>query len=240
MKMRQIQRKIMVRVQTGMLMALLAIAAETTPARSAPSSPAGAAAPGTTEIPKALQEIEAHYAKQKTLTAEFTQINESAALKQSKKSLGRIYVKRPDKVRWETFQPDANILVSDGRTFWFYTPPFDETEHGQLIERKASQMQSKLAQALISGRFSVAKDMKIDAQGPNRYRLTPKRAGNAGTVKRAEIEINPATHTIEKVTLDHSDGNHSVITLSKIELGKNFEDAFFVFTPPAKTDRVQE
>jgi outer membrane lipoprotein-sorting protein len=130
--------------------------------------------------------------------------------------------------------------VSDGAHFWFYTPPFDETEHGQLIERKSSQVQSKLAQTLISGRFSVAHDMKIEDRGSNSFLLTPKRKNAAGTIRTAEIQINPKSHTIDKVTLEHLDGNRSVIQLSKIELGKKFEDAFFVFDPPPQTDRVKE
>ena len=147
-------------------------------------------------------------------------------------------VKRPDKLRWETLHPDMSLLVSDGHTFWFYTPPFDEGEHGQVIEKKSNEINSKLANALLSGRFSVAHDMKFRQESPSKFLLTPK-PGTAGTVKRAEIEIDPELKLIQKVTLEHQGGNRSEITLSKIELGKKMGDDAFIFTAPPNTDKVE-
>ncbi len=205
--------------------------------KTAPSPKPSAA--GAHGLPEVLQEVEAKYAKAATLQADFTQTIEFAALKSRKVSSGVIMVKRPDKIRWETLKPDMNLLVSDGRHFWLYTPPFDEGEHGQVIERKSSEINSKLANALLSGRFSVARDMKIRQESPSRFLLVPK-PGTAGTVVRAEIEINPGQKTIQKVILDHKGGNHSEIQLSRIELGKPIGDEAFVFTAPPGTDKVEK
>jgi outer membrane lipoprotein carrier protein len=191
------------------------------------------------KLPAILQEVEAKYTKAGTLQAEFSQVNEVAALKTKKTSTGVIMVKRPDKLRWETHKPDMNVLVSDGRHFWFYTPPFDEGEHGQVIERRSSEVNSRLANALLSGAFSVTKDMKIRQESPSKFLLIPK-PGTAGTVNRAEIEVNPDKKVIEKVTLEHKGGNRSEITLSKIELGKPLGDEVFAFTPPPNTDKVEQ
>lgn len=190
-------------------------------------------------LPALLQEVEAKYTKAATLQAEFAQINESAALKTKKSTSGLIRVKRPDKLRWETLKPDMSLLVSDGRKFWFYTPPFDEDEHGQVIERKSAETNSKLANALLSGRFSAARDMKIKQEGKSRFLLTPKR-GSAGSVSRASIDIDPDKKLIEKVILEHQGGNRSEITLSKIELGNSMDDDMFVFTAPPNTDKVTQ
>jgi outer membrane lipoprotein carrier protein len=201
--------------------------------------PSSAAAPTRSALPALLQEVETKYANAATLQAEFAQINESAALKTKKSTSGRIMVKRPDKLRWETLKPDMSVLVSDGKKFWFYTPPFDEDEHGQVIERKSAETNSKLANALLSGRFSAARDMRIKAQGKSRFVLTPK-PGSAGTVSRATIDIEPEKKLIQKVILDHRGGNRSEITLSHIELGKPMDDDLFIFTAPPNTDKVTQ
>jgi outer membrane lipoprotein carrier protein len=190
------------------------------------------------KLPALLQEVEAKYTKAETLMAEFSQVNEVTALKQKKTSSGVLVVKRPNKMRWETLKPDPNILVSDGKKFWYYTPPFDEEERGQLIERKSSEVQSRLANALLSGSFSIARDMKIRKKAATRYELLPKK-GTAGTVIRAEIEVDPEKKLIEKVTLEHQGGNRSEITLNNIELGKKLEDGMFRFEAPPNTDRVE-
>jgi outer membrane lipoprotein carrier protein len=191
------------------------------------------------KLPPILVEMEEKYTKAATLQADFTQVNEVAALKSKKTSTGVLMVKRPNKLRWETLKPDMNLLISDGSHFWFYTPPFDEGEHGQLIERKSSQAQSRLANALLSGSFSVAKDMKIKQESPSHFLLTPKR-GSAGSVIRAEIIIDPQEKLIHKVILEHQGGNRSEITLNKIELGKNLGDEPFIFKAPPNTDTVSQ
>ncbi len=176
--------------------------------------------------------------------AKFTQVNEMAALKRTKTSSGVILFKLPGKVRWETLKPDQNLLVSDGRTFWFYTPPpaFDETEHGQLIETKSQQFQSRLLNALLSGAFSMAQGtnaMGIREKTPTDFILTPKK-GSAGTVAQAGIHIDPEKKLITEVTLNHVGGNSSVITLTDIELGKPIDDGLFVFVAPPGTERVKQ
>lgn len=190
-------------------------------------------------LPPLLQAVEAKYAKAGTLFAQFEQINVSAALKTTKKSSGRIAIKRPDKLRWETLSPNANALVSDGKHAWFYTPPFDSTEHGQYSEYPASEIQSKLANSLLSGAFSANRSLKVEAVSDREFKLIPK-TGTAGSVTEARVEIDPASKTITRVQLTHSDGNHSDIQLSGIKLGEPLGDDIFVFKAPPGTDRVQE
>ncbi len=194
---------------------------------------------GTTKLPLILQEIQAKYVQAVTLTAEFKQVNEVIALGTKKNSSGIIMIKRPNKLRWETHQPDRNILVSDGRKFWFYTPPFDESEHGQLIERRSSEIQSRLANALLSGSFSAVADMKIKQGKGSTFELTPKK-GSAGTVIKAHVEIDIDLKLIKKVILEHQGGNRSEISLSKIVLAQPMGDELFIFTPPPNTDVVTQ
>lgn len=191
-------------------------------------------------LPQLLQDVETKYARAATLTAEFTQTNVSAALKRTQKSAGVIFFKRPDKIRWETLTPDKNIMVSEGKHFWFYTPPFDETENGQVIEKRAKDVKSKLASDLLSATFSAAtkaNGLRIKQESPSTFSLTPSK-GSAGTVKQAKIEIDTEKKLITKVRLEHEGGNTSEISLSKIELGKALPDSLFVFVAPPKTDRI--
>lgn len=195
-------------------------------------------APAGVKLPSLLKAVDAKYSKAATLTAKFTQVNESAALKQKKTSSGVITAKRPDKVRWETLSPDPNTLVSDGKTFWYYTPPFDEGERGQLIVKKAAEIQSRLATALLSGSFSSVKGMRFRKVSPSKFVILP-RTGSAGTVERIEIEVDPERKLIQRVLLDHKGGNRAEITLKEITLGVETPDEKFRFSPPPNTDRVE-
>jgi outer membrane lipoprotein carrier protein len=201
------------------------------------SSPALAGPP---QLPKLLQEIEVKYGQAGTLKAEYTQVTETRGLGQKKTSSGTLEVKRPNKLRWQQQKPDSNLLVSDGKTFWFYTPPFDEGERGQVIEKKTSEVQSRLATSLLAGSFSqAAKDMRVRPRTEAIFMLQPKR-GAAGSVASIEVEADPKAKTIQRVRLQHRDGNSSEITLKNIQLGEDTPDSRFEFSAPPNTDRVRE
>lgn len=188
-------------------------------------------------LPKLLRSVETKYARASTLSASFTQTTENPELGQKKVSSGKIYVKRPSEFRWETEKPDANLLVSNGKKVWYYTPPFEAGENGQFVERNYSEVQTRLLNALLSGSFSVTRDMKIRPSGKENFILTPKK-GTAGSVTQATIHVDPTTQLIQKVVLAHRGGNKTEIQLTQIQLGEKLKDDLFSFTPPPHTDRI--
>lgn len=195
--------------------------------------------PVKSPLPEALREVEALYSTQKTLIVQFKQITENAVLKTRRESAGRIMIQRPDKLRWDQRTPDQSLLVSDGKKVWFYTPPFDETERGQVIERKAVDVKSQLASAVLSGNFSSVKGLRVKAIGPETFELTPK-AGTAGDVSQIQLTIDTEAKQITHVLLLHKSGNKTQIELSQIELGKPIPASDFVFVPPPGVDRMTE
>ena len=189
-------------------------------------------------LPPLLQQVSDKYAKSVTISADFSQQNENPTTGIKKISTGKIFVKRPGKIRWETKKPDENLLVGNGFRFWFYTPPFEPGEHGQVIEKKSSEVQSQLANALLAGEFS-SKNVTIQKKTDSSFILIPK-PHTAGTVVRATVEINPEKKWVQKVILEHQGGNSSEISLSAIELGRDLSESLFVFTPPPHTDKVSD
>jgi outer membrane lipoprotein-sorting protein len=137
-------------------------------------------------LPALLQEVQTQYQKSTGVQAEFTQSTDIKATKQIKKAKGRIWIKRPNKLRWETLEPDPNILVSDGKTFWFYTPPFDKDERGQVIIKKSAQVQTQFLNALLSGSFDFEKGSKHTISEV----ILTHTSGNQTTIKLQQINLN--------------------------------------------------
>ncbi|MBU6375365.1 MAG: outer membrane lipoprotein chaperone LolA [Bdellovibrionales bacterium] len=191
-------------------------------------------------LPPLLQEVQAQYQKSAGIQAEFTQSTEIRATRQTKKAQGRIWIKRPGKLRWETLEPDPNILVSDGKVYWFYTPPFDTGERGQVIIRKKSQVQTQFLNGLLSGTFEFGKGaVAITEKAKNIFLLKP-RVGTAGDVSVAEVEIETIKKMISRVTLTHTSGNTTRIELQEISLASKLEDSLFRFTIDKNTDKIVE
>ena len=191
-------------------------------------------------LPLLLQQVQAEYQKVAGIQAQFSQITEIKSTHQVKKAKGRVWIKRPNKLRWETLEPDPNILVSDGRVYWFYTPPFDESERGQVIIRKSAQVQTQFLNALLSGTFDFGKGkVAIEEKSKNTYLLRPK-PGTAGDVSSAEIEIDSARKTISKVNLVHVSGNQTRVQLEDVVLTSKLDEALFRFKIDNNTDKIVE
>ncbi len=197
-----------------------------------------AAKPAPSPLPALLQEVEEKYKAANTLSAEFSQTQYLAVLEQTRKSGGMIRIKRPDKVVWDTSEGELSRLISNGVTVWLYTPPFAEGERGQVMKYKASGYHSRLAHALLAGSFSAAKDLLIEAKTATEFVVTPRKKGLAGTVRRAELVIDPEQKLIRRVILEHEGGNRAEINLLQIKLGANVTDDEFNFKTPGGTDEV--
>jgi outer membrane lipoprotein carrier protein len=192
-------------------------------------------------LPRLLAEVEASYAKSGSISAEFTQEDLSATFGEKRISQGTLAWKSPDSLRWETKAPEANLLVSNGKTVWVYTPPFDESENGQVIIRKASKVKSRLLDALLAGRFSRAlqQGLTIQALPKRSFALLPGK-GVTGTLKQAVVTIGDDQPVIAKVAIEYKDGNKSTIQLSSIKMGEKLAKSLFEFKIPPRTDIVKE
>ena len=198
------------------------------------------AAEKPTKLPPLLQEVQAQYQKSQGIEARFDQVTDIKATKQIKKAEGKIWIKRPNKLRWETINPEPNILVSDGKTFWFYTPPFEKGDRGQVIIKKTAQVQTQFLNALLSGTFDFADgSTTIETKSPHEFILKPKN-GTAGDVKTAEISIDPVKHTVSQLILTHTSGNRTEIKLKEINLNSKLEESLFRFVPDHDTDKISE
>lgn len=190
-------------------------------------------------LPALLARVEHQYERLGTMTASFRQSVVSASgtfSKKPKESSGTIKVRYPDQFRWETIKPDPTLVVSDGKSFWQYTPPFDSSEPGQVIEGSARRFRNTLAGALLAGNFRSL--VPIRDLGDERYEVLPKR-GTAGAVKRVEFTVDPQQLVMTGLTLIHADGTTTSIELSDIKAGATVEDREFQFVVPPNTDRIK-
>ncbi len=192
------------------------------------------------KIPELLEAVENRYLEGKTLVAKFTQVQTNALTKIKSTTAGVIQFKRPNKVYWDTTSPEdsKSLLVGNGSTYWFYRPPFDETEKGQVMIQKADQVQSKLAQILLSGAFSEAKGVKITEEKDNHFSLVF--SGNtAGTAKSATITVDPEQKVVKQVVINNKDGNVSEISLTDIQVGEELRDELFQYQIPPGAEVIK-
>jgi outer membrane lipoprotein carrier protein len=197
------------------------------------------------KTPALLTEVEKQYSTSGSFQAHFEQVEFSAAFGEKKQSQGHLVWKSPNRLRWETTSPERSLIVSNGKTVWIYTPPFDDTENGQVIIKKAAEVKSRLLDALLAGKFSAAvrQGLNIEKAGNREFKLKPparKKKGPSGALKQVTVQIAPEKPTITKVSLEYDDGNQSTISFTNIEMGVSLPADSFNFKVPPRTDILKD
>ncbi|MBE3759572.1 outer membrane lipoprotein chaperone LolA [Vibrio parahaemolyticus] len=136
---------------------------------------------------------------------------------------GSVEIARPSLFRWSTTFPDENLLVSDGKTLWYYSP-FIEQVSIYWQEQATEQTPFVL---LTRNRASDWDNYKISQKG-NEFTLIPTAVDSA----QGQFQINiDAKGVVKGFNVIEQDGQKGLFTFSNVKLGKPKADRF-TFTVP--------
>ncbi|EJE8522397.1 outer membrane lipoprotein chaperone LolA [Vibrio parahaemolyticus] len=136
---------------------------------------------------------------------------------------GSVEIARPSLFRWSTTFPDENLLVSDGKTLWYYSP-FIEQVSIYWQEQATEQTPFVL---LTRNRGSDWDNYKISQKG-NEFTLIPTAVDST----QGQFQINiDAKGVVKGFNVIEQDGQKGLFTFSNVKLGKPKADRF-TFTVP--------
>ena len=164
-----------------------------------------------------------------------------AALGRTKTSKGRLQLQKPNFIRWETHEPDTNILVSNGSKLWYFTPAIDPKGKGQAIERKASSLNQQAIYRILTGTAAFDKEfslLKQDKKG-DLTELVLRPLKTMGETKEVKLSVNKNSE-ITEILLKNSGENTTRIRLLNTKLGGKFPPNLFDFKPPPGTEILKE
>ncbi len=136
---------------------------------------------------------------------------------------GQLWVRRPDLFNWHMTKPDESVLISDGKTLWFYTP-FVEQVTATWLENATSNTPFML---IARNQTSDWAKYNITQQGDN-FKLTPKDSN--GSLKQFTIKVTPSG-TISQFSAVERDGQRSSYVLQNQQNSAISADKF-TFTLP--------
>jgi outer membrane lipoprotein carrier protein len=195
------------------------------------------------EKPISLSKIHQKYKKAGSVEAEFTQEVYQATLARTKTSKGSFKISKPNFVRWETYEPEASLMVSNGRKLFYYNPDARGKGKGQVIERKGSEIQKQPLFQILAGLAPLEKQFTVEKTEPHTgltkeiegttIRLKPKSA--MGDLEAVVLKIDKKSQ-IQEILLENQSGNKTKITLQNQLLGAKFPPELFDFKPPPETE----
>lgn len=198
-----------------------------------PAPPLPPAALGTAEIVARLQ---TRYRETQGFRADFIQEVESATFGSTLHSQGKVFFKKPGKMRWDFSQP-AQLLISDGAFFWFY----QAAEHQVVKTPFHRAFQSHTPLAFLTGVGRLEDDFAISVQdtAAETYvlNLSPKR--DADAVGHLTLAVDAASFDIVRATVSDLLGNTTRLQFRNITRNLPLPDSLFQFTIPAGVDIVE-
>jgi outer membrane lipoprotein carrier protein len=195
------------------------------------SAVSGGAAPGSTRV---LAGLQAWLDGTRDLECRFEQTLQSGALGAGVREIGRLWVKRPGRMRWEYTRPDPKVAVLNGDTAALYLPEDRQIIRGDEAWSSSPLLVLRSGEGRVADVFEVEELDAAEADGPWRLRLTPREEGQ-GFVEVTVTVTSPAYAIAEAEVLDEA-GNRMHYRFRSVRRNRGVGDDRFVLEPPPGTE----
>jgi len=177
--------------------------------------------------------VDKTFASMKDFKAKFIQISKNS-VNQSQQDEGLLYLTKDKKMRVDYQKPEEKYFVSNGKTLFTYIPANRQVTQDPVKDSMAEQFPFMF----LIGRSGLRKEFqKIDRlsqkpllDGDQVLRLTPNRKNQ--DIEKIEIEVNPRSYLIDRMTILNTDKSSTDFAFLEIEINQNIPASKFEFTPP--------
>lgn len=176
-----------------------------------------------------VERLQEKYSTITAIEADFTQEFRSA-MGGAQTSTGKVYLKKPGKMRWNYKDPVQDEIVSDGVSIWVYQPDLN-----QVIVRSMDKDATSIAADFLSGIGNIDRDFTVELSGesPEAWTLMLTPRSPQPNLKVLFMDVDKTTLlAVKTVVVDHF-GNETRVSFSDIKLNYAIPALLFDFTPPA-------
>jgi outer membrane lipoprotein carrier protein len=179
-----------------------------------------------------LDKVQAQYDTHRDFKAQFFQETLIKSLGKKQKAEGKVYFKKPGKMRWIYTSPHKQEIISDGRTLWTYRP-----EDKQVIVAKAAQaFQSRTPNTFLAGLGNLKRDFQARFEqepSPGKdYFLEMTPLETHGSLEKLFLQVDEKTFNILRAKIQDVMGNVTEIRFTDIQFDNRLPDDLFTFSPP--------
>lgn len=150
---------------------------------------------------------------------------------------GKVYFKKPGKMRWAYDNPGRDELVSNGARIWFY-----QGDLNQVIEMAYGSDTAGLATDFLSGIGDLRKDftVRLVKEKALYYTLELTPSGKAGNLKAIRIDVDKKEHLVVKTSVTDPFGTRTEVSFRNIKVNTELKDTLFDFIVPRGADVIKQ
>jgi len=176
--------------------------------------------------------LEKRYQAIRTLGADFTQLSKGLSSMDGA-SGGKVYFKKPARIRWTYKGSVTDEIIGDGKVLWFYQPELNQAF-------KSVGKQSDISTDFLSGMGSIRKIFTASIiplnRGAVKIKLQPRQTHPQ--IKDLSLFVDLKRLLVTKFIVKDHYGNTTEVSFSHIKINAPMRDGLFVFAPPEGTSVI--
>jgi outer membrane lipoprotein carrier protein len=170
-------------------------------------------------------------------TSDFHQISTIKAMDIADEATGKMFVRKPEMMRWEYEKPEHQIIITNAERLWIYRP-----QDNQVIVGKSPAFFAGGKGAGFLADIKVLRrkfDISIAPSDNDQFyvlKLVP--IEKSIDVERILLYVSKATYTVQRVVTYNTYGDETLIDLLNSRFDQVPDLSLFTFTIPEGTDVV--
>jgi len=176
-----------------------------------------------------MERIESRYAAS-GFQARFDQQSTIKSMDITDMAGGRIYVKRPDKMRWEYDFPERQTVVTDGSTLWIYRPEDNQVLVGRAPEYFGGGKGAAFLSDIRTLRDNFTLSLESPDDGHHKIKLIPKK--KTMDLHEIYLSVSKDLYDVAEIITYNAYQDQTLIRLSHVVFDKNLSDSMFTFAIP--------
>lgn len=177
--------------------------------------------------------IEEWFSSLDTLAGDFSQLVTDRSGQVVEEASGRVYLKLPDKFRWDYTDPYEQVIVADGEKVWLYDVELEQVTVRDQSEAAKDSPMLVLANTELMDRYFETEELGV-RNGAHWLGLTPK--SEESQFQRVEVAIDE--NGLRKMEFLDRFGQLTTLTFDNLERNAELEEGIFEFTPPEGVDVI--
>lgn len=176
-----------------------------------------------------------------TLAADFRQTDYDFILKDEETSRGRLYLKVPGQLRWETEPPRAKALVVKNGLARLYNPTANQVNEFEQGKGGKSGADLLVGFGRSNEEIKENYDVSLVEETPETVslRLVPKPDSAASIFARIELTLEKKTWTPVKSVFYESNRDHTEVTFDDVVVNGPLPDGIFELKLPPNVEIIR-
>ena len=190
---------------------------------------------GPSSVKTAAQSLGEQLGRQTNIEADFVQYVLDASGSRLQETHGHMVLAQPNQFWWQTEDPFAQLLVSNGKRLWIYDEDLEQVTVQTLDQRSTSTPALLLSGNAtdIGAEFDVV--MQTGGNGLVFYRLTPKDPESLYQTLRLNFKNNQ----LLEMQLEDAMSQKTSLTFSNMVLNPQLKENLFEFVIPENVDVLE-